>query len=104
MPSPNILFISKADFVSKQITFIWSHAVNMCPDLKIHYNILASNCGSCPTTTNHTTVVSANVPTNDCMCIFAVQTVICENISGNETEKISLYLLPFPTSTSYQIQ
>ena len=71
------LYMSKADFISGKLTFSWS---TVCPDIR--YNILASNCGSCPTTTNHTNVTCTNVPTNNSACTFTIQTVVCGNISG----------------------
>ena len=58
-------------------TFTWNVASFWdCP--AIHYNILASNCGSCPTTTNHTNAICTDVPVND-VCTFAVQIVVCGN-------------------------
>ena len=73
-------------------TFSWSSVVLDCPAMR--FNILASNCGSCPTTTNHTTVTCTDVPTNHSTCTFAVQTVICGNISGKfsviKQERISI--------------
>ena len=83
--------MSRADFVSRQLSFNWSQAVSECPYLDIYYNILASNCGSCPTTTNHTTVTCTDVPINGSMCTFAVQTVICENI-GNLSDLVNVVL------------
>ena len=68
--------------------FSWSPVVPDCP--AIHYNILASNCGSCPTTTNHTNVTCTDVPTNGGTCTFAVQTVACRNITGNASDPISI--------------
>ena len=69
--------MSNADFVSGKLTFSWS---TVCP--AIRYNILASNCGSCPTTTNYTNVTCTDIPTNNSVCIFTIQTVVCGNISG----------------------
>ena len=64
------------------LVFDWSDPV--APDCSaIHYNVLSSDCGSCPTTTNHTTVTCTDVPTKDSTCTFAVWRVIC----GNNTEK-----------------
>ena len=78
--------MSNVDFVSKKLTFSWSMASSDCP--AIHYNILASNCGSCPTTTNHTNVTCTDVPTNDSIiCIFAIQT-IHGNTVGNVSDPI----------------
>ena len=61
------------------------------------YNILASNCGSCPTTTNHTNVTCTDIPTNGSTCTLAVQTVVCtegtECTTGIESDSISIRLL-----------
>ena len=89
-PPPSKFYISTADFVSKVFTFSWSPVAPECP-AAIHYNILASNCGSCPTTTNHTTVTCTDVPINGSMCLFAIQAVVCENITGNTSDPIHIY-------------
>ena len=87
---PNQLYISSADFSSRELTFGWSPVAPDCP--AIHYKILASNCGSCPNTTNHTTVTCTDVPINGSTCTFAVQTLVCGNIAGNMSDTISIYL------------
>ena len=91
-PPPNTLHISAANFISKELTFTWSSVAPDCPT--IHYNILASNCGSCPTTTNHTNVACIDVSTNGSNCTLAVQTVACRNITGNISEPISIIFYP----------
>ena len=85
-PPPDKLSIIHADLASRQLVFSWSSVAPDCP--AIHYNILASNCGSCPTTTNHTTVTCTNVPTNGSVCTFAIQTVVCQNITGNSSDSV----------------
>jgi hypothetical protein len=89
LPPPNEIQIS-IDFSLRELTFSWSPVAPDCP--AIHYNILASNCGSCPTTTNHTnaTCTNLNVSLNDTVCTFAVQTVVCGNITGNVSDPISI--------------
>ena len=72
--------MSNADFVSRKLTFSWSIVSTDCVAL-IHYNIQASNCGSCPTITNHTNATCTEVPTNVTTCMFAIQTVVCGNIT-----------------------
>ena len=47
------------------------------------YNILSSNCGSCPTTTNHNTATCTDIPTNDGVCNFTIQIHVCENYIGS---------------------
>jgi hypothetical protein len=82
--------MSYADFAVRQLTFSWSPVAPDCP--AIHYNILASNCGSCPTTTNHTNVTCTDVPTNGNACRFALETVVCGHIIGNKSETIQAAL------------
>ena len=78
-PPPDAIFIALVNFGLKEITFTWNPVAPDCP--AIHYNILASNCGSCPKTTNHTTVTCTDVH-NGSMCMLAVQTVVCGNITA----------------------
>ena len=93
--------MSNADYVSRKITFSWSTESDCIAIL--HYNILASNCGSCPTTTNHTNVTCTNVPTNNSMCIFTIQTVVCGNITGQITYSIRATILNPTDNTSFGI-
>jgi hypothetical protein len=64
------------------ISFSWNHFnISMCP--AIPYNILTSNCGSCPTTTNHTNATCTDVPADVTYCSFALIPTICGGISPN---------------------
>ena len=97
---PNTLGISNAAIISlRQLIFSWSPVAPDCPT--VHYNILASNCGSCPTTTNHTNVTCTDVPTDNQECNFAIQTVICGNITGNFSNSISINTHIFYPNTAY---
>ena len=73
--------------------FIWNAHSPGCS--AIHYNILASNCGSCPTTTNHTNVTCTDVPTDGSTCTFAVQTILSGNITG-ESNQVSVSNINVP--------
>ena len=86
LPPPKEMSLALVNFGSKEITFSWSPVAPDCS--AIHYNILASNCGSCPSTTNHTNV-TCDVH-NGSLCTFAVQTVVCGNIIGNVSEHLTL--------------
>ena len=86
-PPPDAISIALVDFGLNKITFSWNPVAPNCP--AIYYNILASNCGSCPTTTNHTIITCTDVPTNNSMCTFAVQAVACGNITSNMTKPLS---------------
>ena len=68
----------------------------------LHYNILSSNCGSCPTTTTNTTVTCTDVPTDGGVCTFSVKTVVCGNIFGNLSDTLQVKLKDSATSRPVQ--
>ena len=79
----------EVDSSEMSISFDWSHSC--AATNSDNYNILASNCGSCPTTTNHTNVTCTDVvPISGRQCTFAVQTVVCGNVTGNASDPISI--------------
>ena len=78
----------------------WSHSLSDCPS--IHYTILSSNCGSCPTTTTNTTITCTDVPSNGGVCTFAVQTVVCENITGSYSNNTTIALSAITMATPTQ--
>ena len=86
-PPPDEVSIAQVNFGTKKVTLSWSPVALDYP--AIHYNILASNCGSCPTTTNHTNVTCTDLPSDDSMCNFAIQTVVCGNITGNWSKPLT---------------
>ena len=97
---PNSLGISNVAIISlRQLIFSWSPVATDCP--AVLYNIQASNCGSCPTTTNHTNVTCTNVPADKKECNFAIQTVVCGNITGNFSNPISINTHIFYPNTAY---
>ena len=88
LPPENISWLVSYQQLHKyMITFKWNvHPLNCRPT----YNILASNCGSCPTTINHTTVTCTDVQTDDGVCMLAIQTVVCERIAGELSPHVSV--------------
>ena len=72
----------------EQLTFAWTPSATNCSN--IHYNIFTSNYGSCPNTTISTT----DLPADGNVCMFALQTVVCKNITGNcsVTTQIQLFV------------
>ena len=88
LPPPDEISLALVNFGQKEITFSWSPVAPDCPS--IQYNILASNCGSCPTTTNHTTITCTDLPSDGSLCTFAVETVVCGNIAGNRSKPLML--------------
>ena len=91
---PETLYMSNADFVSRKLTFSWPRSTESDCVALLHYNIQASNCGSCPTTTNHTNVTCTEIPTNNSVCTFIIQTVVCGNITGQLSHPIRTILNP----------
>ena len=79
---------------SRTITFCtWNHFnVSMCP--AVPYNILTSNCGRCPTTTDDTEVTCTDVSTDAAYCSFVlIPTIICHNHCGGISPNLSIILL-----------
>ena len=100
--SPERVSISAVNLGLKEITFTWNPIPTEC-SAAIHYNILASNCGSCPTTTNHTNVTCTDIPTNgsrSITCSFAVRTVVCGNITGNVSEPLMINITETLTNSN----
>ena len=69
---------------------MWNNVDPDCPALL--YNILSSNCGSCPTTTTNTTVTCTDVPTDGSVCTFAVQSGVCGRIVGEISDRVEIKL------------
>ena len=87
---PEKVYITEVNLKLKLVTVNWSPVDSDCPAL--HYNILPSNCGSCPTTTTNITVTCTDVPTDGSVCTFAVQTVVCGNIFSNSSDQMQLMI------------
>ena len=87
--------------VNSQLSFNW------CSDPLVHtsssdcpmtrFNIDTSNCGSCPTTTNHTTVTCTDVPTDGATCFLSIFPIVCGEVFGNLTT-VSLTLSSVSTA------
>ena len=56
------------------------------------YNIIASNCGSCPNSTSSSFTTCINMTINGSTCLFAVETKVCGNIVGHTNNTISVFL------------
>ena len=75
--------------VTNMAMFMWSPVLSNCS--KVKYNIDHSNCGSCPNTTTHTNITCTHITSSTLLgCMLTVQTVVCGNISGDWSNKISL--------------
>ena len=70
------------DIVRKgQVHFTWDPVAQACSAL--WYNINASNCGTCPSTTISTSAVCTDIEVDgEKICHFSVSTVVCSDITG----------------------
>ena len=75
------------------LNFSWSDAVRpSCPTL--YYKINTTNCGTCPTSTNKTEIqcTGFEVSTERQICKLSVQTVACNNLTGQRSNEIYVTL------------
>ena len=89
-PSPSNVHL--IDAAPQQLTFSWNPVAPNCA--AIHYNILTQNCGNCPSSTPHTTVVCHDMNVGaDLTCSFVVQNVrTCDDITGNMSDPVKVHL------------
>ena len=76
---------------SSQLIFKWGSVATSCE--AIHYHINASNCGHCPlSVTNDTTITCFGFSLDNQVCQLAIQTDVCDNITGNESRGVEVTL------------
>ena len=76
-----------------QLTFQWSSvAPSYCESAR--YLINASNCGHCPNVTNDTTAICIDFALDmySQVCLLSVWTVVCDNVTGNESSSVQVNL------------
>ena len=89
-PYPPPSDVHLLDINSTHLTFHWSPVSSNCN--AVHYCITSSNCGHCPNRVNSTSVTCSGPFINDQLCTFAVQTVVCDNVVGNESNRIQVVI------------
>lgn len=74
-----------ANINPQAITMHWDPVVPECQH--VTYSITSSNCGNCLSTTSTTSVTcfGFNVSTNATICTLDVKTIVCADITGEET-------------------
>ena len=87
-PPPNDIYLMEANFT--QLIFLWSSSAPYCTAVDYHIN--SSNCGHCPNVTNDTTVTCSGFSLDSQVCSLAIRTVVCDNITGNESRSIQITL------------
>ena len=88
--SPDKIYINEVGLNPNWLTFQWNSVAPDCST--VHYNINASNCGSCPTTTDHTNATCTDVQTNGGVCTFTVSVVVCKSDITNQDGVINVML------------
>ena len=91
LPPPSNVRLTYLSASEGVLIFKWDAVMSSC---EVLYNIMAKNCGTCPKTTNSTSVMCTTdlKKSRQQSCSFAVQTVICNNITGNITEEVHVIL------------
>ena len=81
--SPNNIRV--IDVKPKRLTFTWNDSENLqqthifSDTDSIVYNIIASNCGTCPNSTTSLSATCVDVIADERVCSFALQAVVCGN-------------------------
>ena len=75
--------IRVTDVKPKRLTFIWNDSVNLqqthsfSDTDSIVYNIISSNCGTCPNSTSSLSATCVDFIADGSVCSFALQAVVC---------------------------
>ena len=90
-PPPSDLRLIEAS--SSQLIFQWAPSAASLICHSLYYRITAENCGLCPVTTHHTTATCTGIhPATYHQCSFGVQTVVCDDVTGNASTVVSASL------------
>jgi hypothetical protein len=75
---------------ANQLLFRWESVAPSCE--AVRYLINASNCGHFPNTTVTCTGFSLDMYNQLEVCVLSVLTVVCDNITGNESRSVQVTL------------
>ena len=84
-----------------RITFNWTSVDAQCDSLA--YNIISSNCGSCPPITTNTNVTCTGIVASGQVCTFTVQAVVCGNLTGNQSGTTSVIMKGVHNMTQWRM-
>ena len=92
-PLPPPMNLRLAHVREDYLSFTWSDAVTL-PCQALYYNISAVNCGTCPATTDTTYIecTGLGVTTERRVCTLAVQTIVCNNLTGMWSNEVNAIL------------
>ena len=75
---------------SRALTFNWNSVNTSCHAFA--YSIASTNCGVCPINTTDTSVTCVNVSADGSVCMFQVQTTVCNNNHGPLSTSVPITL------------
>ena len=81
---------TQSDVGFARFTFCWSPIPSANPT--INYRTMAEGCGICPYTTSSSCVTCVSNSPAITTCTFSVQSVACENVSGNFSDPVTFKL------------
>ena len=78
--------------ITNGLTFSWENVALNC--LSLSYGIDASGCGTCPSTTNSTSVTCFGIQLGGTAqtCNISVRAITCGNITGDYSEPLTTTL------------
>ena len=76
---PDNVHLSSVD--SRSLTFSWNPVNSSC-HTALAYGIASRSCGICPNITTDTFATCVNVPVDGSVCLFQVQTTVCNDNHG----------------------
>ena len=90
-PPPDNVHLSSVG--SRTLTFSWNPVNSSCHALSCMYSINSVNCGVCPTITIDTSAICVSVSVDGSVCLFQVQTTVCNNNHGPLSTGVPIVLL-----------
>ena len=87
---PPIINVIISDVNQQNLTFTFtpSSTLQNCP--AVHYSIASDNCGHCPNiTASNSFICSLDVPLETRECTVAIETLLCDSISGTANASTS---------------
>ena len=93
MTESSLRNIHLIDINQEYLSFSWN--ISYLPQIfsdTVVYNIIASNCGTCPNSTTSLSATCVDFIADGSVCSFALQTAICGNSNGPITDPIMILL------------